>query len=183
MLYIIYMFNNSFGLIMLIIFILIIINILNTNNVEYYDATNVDNFKKKINELQTTKPPDQIKYDVPISDNDNVKPNNPTNIDTFYKFNDNDEINYDNFKGALTSSDLLPDNSCKTDYNEFMIEAEYNNSNLLLNGSIKLGEDTIGSTKKNASYDLRGTLPCPKFIVSPWCNSTYEPDTNIKSLC
>ena len=172
------MFNDNINLIILIVFILILISLLN-NNIENYSSSNV-NLKKNDN-LSTTKPPDQVKYEI-SDENNNINPRPSTNND-FYKFNENDEINYDNFKGALTSSDLLPDDKCKTEYNEFMIEAEYNNSNLLLNGTSKLGEDTIGSTKKNASYDLRGTLPCPKFIISPWGNSTYEPDVNIKSLC
>ncbi len=29
----------------------------------------------------------------------------------------------------------------------------------------------------------RGTIANPKFSVSPWNNSTYEPDYNIKPLC
>ena len=47
----------------------------------------------------------------------------------------------------------------------------------------KLGIDTIGQSKKNASYDLREAPPCPKFTIGPWNNSTIEPDYNIKSLC
>ena len=48
---------------------------------------------------------------------------------------------------------------------------------------IKIGIDTVGQSRKNATYDLRAAPPNPKFIVSPWSNSTIEPDYNTKSLC
>jgi hypothetical protein len=46
-----------------------------------------------------------------------------------------------------------------------------------------IGINTVGQSLKNASYDIRGTVPNPKFSVSPWNNSTYEPDYNLKPLC
>jgi len=46
-----------------------------------------------------------------------------------------------------------------------------------------VGVDTVGQSLKNASYDIRGTVANPKYSVSPWMNSTYEPDYNIKPLC
>lgn len=46
-----------------------------------------------------------------------------------------------------------------------------------------VGVDTVGQSLKNATYDLRGTVANPKYNVSPWLNSTYEPDYNIKPLC
>ena len=45
------------------------------------------------------------------------------------------------------------------------------------------GVDTIGQTLKNPSYDIRGNIPNPKIVVSPFLNSSYDPDTNIKSWC
>lgn len=46
-----------------------------------------------------------------------------------------------------------------------------------------IGVNTVGQSLKNASYDIRTTIPNPKMSVSPWNNSTYEPDNNKKSLC
>ena len=46
-----------------------------------------------------------------------------------------------------------------------------------------IGINTVGQSLKNASYDIRGTVPNPKYSVSPWNNSTIEADYNIKSLC
>ena len=48
---------------------------------------------------------------------------------------------------------------------------------------IKIGIDTVGQSKKNATYDFRSAPPNPKFVVSPWMNSTIEPDYNTKPLC
>ena len=46
-----------------------------------------------------------------------------------------------------------------------------------------IGVNTVGQSLRNATYDLRGTIANPKTVVSPWMNSTIEPDTNIKSWC
>lgn len=45
------------------------------------------------------------------------------------------------------------------------------------------GVNTVGSSLRNASYDLRGNVPVPKINVSPWLNSTIDPDTNIMGIC
>ena len=52
----------------------------------------------------------------------------------------------------------------------------------LINVVKPIGVDTIGSSGKNASRDLRGNVACPKFVVSPWQQSSIEPDLNMKSL-
>lgn len=52
----------------------------------------------------------------------------------------------------------------------------------LINITKPIGIDTIGSSKKNASYDLRGAPNCPKTVVSPWLESSISPDTNLKPL-
>jgi hypothetical protein len=51
----------------------------------------------------------------------------------------------------------------------------------LININKPIGINTIGSSLKNPSYDLRGTPACPKFAISPFMNSSIDPDTNIKS--
>jgi len=53
----------------------------------------------------------------------------------------------------------------------------------LINTTKAMPITSIGSSLRNAGYDIRGSPPCPKFIVSPWMQSTIEPDTNLKSLC
>jgi len=52
----------------------------------------------------------------------------------------------------------------------------------LINVTKPIGINTIGSSNKNQSYDIRGTPACPKFAVSPWLQSAIEPDVNLKPL-
>ncbi len=52
----------------------------------------------------------------------------------------------------------------------------------LINITKPIGVNTIGSSKKNASYDIRGAPSCPKYVVSPFLNSSIEPDNNLKPL-
>lgn len=53
----------------------------------------------------------------------------------------------------------------------------------LIHPKVHMGVNTVGSSLRNATHDIRGDIPNPKLIVSPWNNSTIEPDTNIKGIC
>lgn len=55
-------------------------------------------------------------------------------------------------------------------------------SNQLVHPKVHMGIGTIGSSKKNATHDIRGNVPIEKSVF-PWMNSTIDPDTNLKSLC
>tara|TARA_B110000037_G_C16982393_1_gene449563 strand:+ start:259 stop:846 length:588 start_codon:yes stop_codon:yes gene_type:complete len=52
--------------------------------------------------------------------------------------------------------------------------------NLIMTDKYVIGVNTVGQSLKNASYDIRAAPAVPKFIVSPWMNSTIEPDYNIR---
>ena len=52
----------------------------------------------------------------------------------------------------------------------------------LINITTPIGVNTIGTSLRNASWDIRGTPACPKYVVSPFLNSSIEPDTNLKPL-
>lgn len=52
----------------------------------------------------------------------------------------------------------------------------------LINITKPIGINTIGSSLKNSSYDIRGSPACPKFVVAPWLQSSIEPDVNLKPL-
>jgi hypothetical protein len=73
-------------------------------------------------------------------------------------------------------SELLPSES----NSEFAVgqvggQGELANINLLKAGSLS-GIDTVGGTLRNANLQLRSEPPNPKTQVSPWLNSTIEPD-------
>jgi hypothetical protein len=46
-----------------------------------------------------------------------------------------------------------------------------------------IGVNTVGSSLRNANRDFRPAPPCPRITVSPWNQSTIEPDINTRSLC
>lgn len=96
-------------------------------------------------------------------------------------------VNIKNNKGTdaenYDSNQFLPQEKEK-DWFETIETVDVKNSNLI-NIYRPIGVNTIGSTHKNAIYDIRGTdkAVCPKFVVSPWLQSSYEPDRSSKSLC
>ena len=97
-------------------------------------------------------------------------------------------VNYDNLKG--TSKDkfdidsFLPSKDKKNNWFETIETVDVENS-ALINIYRPIGTNTIGSSHKNASYDIRGydNAVCPKFTVSPFLQSSVEPDRSTKSLC
>jgi hypothetical protein len=51
-----------------------------------------------------------------------------------------------------------------------------------LNAGALIGVNTVGQSLRNASWDLRSEPPNPQVQVSPWQNSTIEPDVNRRVL-
>jgi hypothetical protein len=70
------------------------------------------------------------------------------------------------------------------DWFETIETVDVKNSHLI-NIYRPIGVNTIGSSLKNASYDIRGNggAIAPKFVVAPWLQSSYEPDRSAKTLC
>ena len=46
----------------------------------------------------------------------------------------------------------------------------------------QIGTDTVLSSLRNASYDIRNNIPNPINVVSPWLNSTIDPDLQRRPL-
>lgn len=94
------------------------------------------------------------------------------------------DLNKNNVKN-YNAKDFLPKEINNQWFDTDFSQAKFNiNDDKLINTErYVIGINTVGQSLKNASYDMRGTIPNPKFTVSPWNNSTYEPDMNLKSLC
>ena len=45
-----------------------------------------------------------------------------------------------------------------------------------------VGVNTVGQTLRNANYNVRSEPPCPQMKVSPWMQSTIDPDIGRKPL-
>jgi len=73
-------------------------------------------------------------------------------------------------------SDLLPnDPNSAFAMSQPTGQGELANINLLKAGQLS-GIDTVGGTLRNANLQLRSEPPNPRSQVSPWLNSTIEPD-------
>lgn len=85
----------------------------------------------------------------------------------------------------INAKDYLPNPNERIDewWDTYEPIENIEDAELLMHGDRKVGIDTQGNTLKNPSYDLRGTIANPKFQVSPFLNSSYDADINIKELC
>jgi hypothetical protein len=89
--------------------------------------------------------------------------------------------NMDNYNAKDFLPQQINDEWFETDFS--LAKYQLNDDKLINTERYIIGINTVGQSLKNASYDIRGTIPNPKFVVSPWGNSTYEPDFNLKPLC
>ena len=87
-------------------------------------------------------------------------------------------------KLKFNSGELLPkevnNDWFETDFSHAQVNVD--DSNLVVTDRYIVGVNTVGQSLKNPSYDIRAAPACPKFTVSPWGQSTIEPDFNIKNL-
>ncbi len=86
-------------------------------------------------------------------------------------------------KEQLSASDLLPlDDSCsKWAQVNPSGKGELKDRNFLVAGH-HIGINTVGQSLRNANRQLRSDPPNPQVKVSPWSQSTIEPDNNRKPL-
>jgi len=81
----------------------------------------------------------------------------------------------------FNADNLLPKETNK-DWFEVAPEPISVKNRHLINISRPIGINTIGTSNKIPNYDIRGTIPNPKFVVSPFLNSSVEPDINNRGL-
>ena len=85
-------------------------------------------------------------------------------------------------KDVLSSQDLLP-----ADANSKWAQANPNGQGSLqdknfLNAGYHVGVNTVGQSLRNANRQLRSDPPNPQVKVSPWMQTTIEPDINRKPM-
>ena len=85
-------------------------------------------------------------------------------------------------KDRLSPEDLLPgDANSKWAQVTPAGQGEIGDQNFL-NAGYHTGVNTVGQTLRNANLQIRSEPPNPQAKVSPWLQSTIEPDTNRKPL-
>lgn len=92
-----------------------------------------------------------------------------------YKMKDVDKFN---------AESLLPKEKHKDWFDDPYESTSVKNTHLI-NIYRPIGVNTIQTSLKNPSWDIRGSPVVPKTVVSPFLNSSIEPDTNLRpqSLC
>lgn len=113
-----------------------------------------------------------------------------TNNDKFVP-SDNGNGNYASYeqhktdytvKELMDSDKLLPKDEDK-DWFDTVPEPIKVKNRHLININRPIGVDTVGSSMKIACRDLRGNIPAPKYVVSPFLNSSVEPDVATVGFC
>jgi hypothetical protein len=86
-------------------------------------------------------------------------------------------------KDKLTPEDLLPKDSANSEWAQVNPagQGDVQNQNFLTAG-YHVGINSVGSTLRNANMQIRSEMPNPQVKVSPWMQSTIEPDFNRKAL-
>lgn len=85
-------------------------------------------------------------------------------------------------KDQLAPQDLLPTDTNST-WAQVNPAGQGNiGDNNLLTAGHHVGINTVGQTLRNANLQLRSEPPNPQMKVSPWMQSTIEPDTNRRAM-
>lgn len=86
-------------------------------------------------------------------------------------------------KDKLTPDDLLPKDAANSEWAQVNPagQGDVKNQNFLTAG-YHVGINSVGSTLRNPNMQLRSEIPNPQVKVSPWLQSTIQPDLNRKPL-
>lgn len=85
-------------------------------------------------------------------------------------------------KDQLTPQELLPADANSTWAQVNPCGQGNIGDNNLLTAGHHVGINTVGQTLRNANLQLRSEPPNPQVKVSPWLQSTIEPDTNRRAM-
>lgn len=114
---------------------------------------------------------------------------NKTQNDKFVP-SDNGDGNYANYKQEqsdytvkelMDADKLLPKE--ENDWFDTVPEPIKVKNRHLININRPIGIDSVGSSMKIACRDLRGNIPAPKMAISPFLNSSVEPDVANIGFC
>jgi hypothetical protein len=86
-------------------------------------------------------------------------------------------------KDKLTPDDLLPKDAANSEWAQVNPagQGDLKNKNYLTAG-YHMGVNSIGSTLRNANMQIRSEPPNPQVKVSPWLQTTIDPDLNRRPM-
>ena len=99
------------------------------------------------------------------------------NMEKLMQENEKNKLKFD--AGTLLPKEVN-DEWFETDFGHSQVNVD--DANLIVTDRFITGVNTVGQSLKNPSWDLRAAPACPKMTVSPWLQSTIEPDFNIKPI-
>lgn len=116
----------------------------------------------------------------PLNDNENANylPNDAGTNHASYAGKPRKELSEDE---KFNASALLPKEE-RQDWFEDVTPQKIKNRHLI-NIYRPIGVNTVITSRKNGSLDLRGNPVNPKTFVSPFLNSSIEPDVNARGIC
>ena len=80
-------------------------------------------------------------------------------------------------RDRLTAEDLLPKDAANSKWAQMNPAGQGDVQGVnFLSASWQVGVDTVGSSLKNSSWDIRSEPPNPQVVVSPWGNTTIQPN-------
>ncbi len=112
------------------------------------------------------------------SENSNFMPNDESGPLASYSGSPRKELSDDE---KFNAAALLPKEE-KQDWFEDVTPQKIKNRHLI-NIYRPIGVNTVITSRKNGSLDLRGNPVNPKTFVSPFLNSSIEPDVNARGIC
>lgn len=103
-------------------------------------------------------------------------------VDNYAQYNDNTvKIDEQDPKNLYNADNYLPQ-EVNSDWFDTIKEPIPIDKRHLINTTRTIGLDTIGSSKKNCTQDIRGEFPNPKFAISPFLNSSIEPQVSNRGI-
>lgn len=112
------------------------------------------------------------------NDNGNFLPNDPENNFASYSGKAKKELSEEE---KFNASELLPKEE-RQDWFEDVTPQKIKNRHLI-NIYRPIGVNTVITSRKNGSLDIRGNPVNPKTFVSPFLNSSIDPDVNARGIC
>ena len=138
----------------------------NNEGFEDYEELNQDETEDQVNEVKPT---------VSKINNEQPKP---------VKMNKDNKYPRDCFpKDKLTPDDLLPKDAANSLWSQVNPAGQGDVQNInFLTAGYHFGINSVGSTLRNANTGLRSEPANPQVKVSPWNQTTIEPDLNRRPL-
>lgn len=145
---------------------------------DYYKREKVnESFEdyEELNQNETEELDNEVKPSLSDMKNENPKP---------VKMTKDNKYPRDCFpKDKLTPDDLLPKDAANSLWSQVNPAGQGDVQNInFLTAGYHFGINSVGSTLRNANTGLRSEPPNPQMKVSPWNQTTIEPDLNRRPL-